>query len=120
MTREEFGQRLQDALETARLKAEQLLGVSLPRTYRVRLYGAGHGGDVVDVETAADALYLGEDLFYRVIDVGVVEATRAITTVFVRASAHPPGGFEQTWNTPPGSGPFKQLGPAENMRLREH
>jgi hypothetical protein len=56
-----------------------------------------------------DRLYLGEGRFYRIIDVAVIEIAEDYTICFVRASDHAPGTFEQTWNSPAGSGPFKQL-----------
>jgi hypothetical protein len=64
---------------------------------------------VLAVAAAGDALYLGDDRFYRIIDVAVVGVSADTTTVFVWASAHHPGSFNETWNDPPGSGPFKQL-----------
>jgi hypothetical protein len=63
----------------------------------------------LEVNQATDALYLGEDLFYRIIDIAVIEVHSQVTLLFVRASGHAPTVFEHTWNDPPGSGPFKQL-----------
>ena len=111
MTKAEFKRRFAGALEEAATLADEQLGRPVPRHFVIRLYGAGHRGDVVSVTTAAGALYLAEDRFYRIIDVGVVEVCPDTTTIFVRASAHEPSRWDQTWNSPPGSGPFKQLGP---------
>jgi hypothetical protein len=45
-----------------------------------------------------------------VIDVSVMKATSNITRARVVVSGHKPVvAFEQTWNDPPGSGPFKQM-----------
>ena len=110
MTREEFGRLLEVALDAAARNAEAALGQAVPRSFRIRLHGAGKQGErMVDVKTASDELYLGEDRFYRIIDVAVVEVSSDASTAFVRASSHPPGSFQETWNQPPGSGPFKQI-----------
>jgi hypothetical protein len=109
MTKEEFRGLFKDALEAAARNAEEQLGHTVPRSFRILLHGAGHPGDLMDPAAAVDALYLGEELFYRIIDLAVVKVGKHFTTVFVRASGHRPGPFEQTWNTPPGTGPFKQL-----------
>jgi hypothetical protein len=110
MTREEFGRLFESALDAAAAHAEASLNRKIPRHFRISLHGAGHIGErVMDVKGAADALYLGENRFYRIIDVSVVEVSGDMSTVFVRASAHQPGSFQETWNNPPGSGPFKQI-----------
>jgi hypothetical protein len=109
MTKEEFRQLFEAALETAAKNAEQQLGQSIPHWYRVQLHGAKHAGDVMTIDAAVHALYLGEDRFYRIIDVAITGVSRQFSTAFVRASAHKPSSFEDTWNEPPGSGPFKQL-----------
>lgn len=111
MIKEEFRRLFDSALESAARNAEGHLGHSVPRSFRILLHGAGHPGDLVEPETALDALYISEDRFYRIIDVAVQAVDPRCTTVFVRASSHTPSRFEQTWNDPPGGGPFKQLGP---------
>jgi hypothetical protein len=117
MTKQEFGRLFQSALDAAALDTEAKLGRQLPHRFRIRLFGAGHSGDLLSPESALDALYLGEHRFYRVIDVGTIEVGDECLTIFVRASAHTPGSFEQTWNDPPGSGPFKQLGTAQDLEI---
>ena len=109
MTKQEFAQLFQRALEQAALNAEQQLGRKVSRHYRILLHGAGHPGDLLSPEAAVDALYLNPDKFFRFIDVAVVEVSRTSVTIFARASDHTPVPFDQTGNTPPGSGPFKQL-----------
>jgi hypothetical protein len=118
MLKSEFKQRFNDALELAAVSAEQRLGKKVCRNFRVRLYGAGHSGDLLDPAEAVDSLYLGENKFYRIIDVSIIEVGSGFSTVFVRASSHKPASFERTWNNPPGSGPFKQL-IAERIKVLE-
>ena len=74
---------------------------------------------MVEPGAAIHDLYLGTDRFYRIIDVAVIEVGKGHTTVFVRASDHKPASFEQTWNDPPGSGPFKQL-IADSIKVSEN
>src|SRR6266508_326881 len=109
MTFEEFNMLFQEALHTAVKNAEEQLHKKIPLTMEIVLHGAGHSGDVMDPFTAAKELYLGEEKFYRIIDVSVVKVSKKKSTIFVRVSAHTPGTLNQTWNNPPGNGPFKQL-----------
>ncbi len=113
MTKSEFQHLFGAALDVAAKNAERQLGHKVPQHFEVSLHGAGHSGTLMDPVTAIDKLYLGEGKFYRIIDIAVVEVSRRVTTVFVRASDHSPGTWDQTWDDPPGSGPFKQLLPRE-------
>ncbi len=105
----EFRQLFEAALQLAAERAEQKIGRTVPRTFLIKLYGGGYSGHILDLETATRVLYLGADTFYRIIDVAVIEITDGRTICFVRASQHRPGPLEQTWNEPPGYGPFKQI-----------
>lgn len=109
MTEQEFTQRFKKALEEAMQIAENQLHRNLPHQFRIRLHGANHSGDELEVDQVAKALYLGEESFYRIIDIAVVEVHSQYTVLFVRVSAHAPSSWERTWNNPPGNGPFKQL-----------
>ena len=111
MSFDEFYQLFQNALHTAIKNAEKQLHRKLPSGVKIVLHGAGHSGDLMDPLAAAKKVYIGEDRFYRIIDVSVIEVSirKKECTIFVRASSHAPSGFDQTWNNPPGNGPFKQL-----------
>ncbi len=109
MNKQEFAQLFANALETAVQNGEKKLRSPLPRDYQIRLYGAGCSGALLDPACVLERLYLGEDKFYRIIDVAVVKASKQFVTVFVRPSGHKPAPFAQTWNNPSGNGPFKQL-----------
>jgi hypothetical protein len=119
MTKQEFRGLFQASLESAARDAERHLRRPVSRNLKVLLYGAGYRGDLLDPRAAADALYLGSDTFYRIIDLGVVDVDDDRTIIFVRPSGHTPGSWGDTWNTPPGSGPFKQLGPAARIELTQ-
>ena len=117
MKRHEFSDRFVDALHAAAVEAEDQLGRAVPRQFRILLHGAGYSGTLLTPGAAMDALYIDEDHLYRIIDFSACEVDDEYTTVFVRASAHPPGPIQVTWNTPPGTGPFKQLGPRTPMKV---
>jgi hypothetical protein len=108
MTKETFRGLFQAALEAAASNADEQLGRRVSRNFRIR-FGEPKARPWIDPDTALDRLYLGANRFYLIIDVAVVEAAGDWTAVYVRPSGHRPGSFEQTWNDPPGSGPFKQL-----------
>ena len=78
----------------------------------VEFHGVGLKGKMVSVREALDALYISGDRFYRIVDVGLKPSAGGNRVVFVRVSDHPPGTFDETWNTPRGMGPFKVLDPA--------
>jgi len=109
MSKDEFKELLEAALERAAADTEERLRRSLSRNFQILLYGAGYSGDPVSSAEAAEALYLGENVFYVIIDVAVVKISDQSTTFHMVVSGHKPALFEQTWNDPPGSGPFKQL-----------
>lgn len=117
MKKQQFRQLFDLFLEEAAQDAEIVLGCKMPRVFEVLLNGSGYSNYLTTVATACDQLYLGEDKFYRVIDIGVVAVSKEKITIFVRASSHSPTGFENTWNTPMGSGPFKLLGTALHIKL---
>jgi hypothetical protein len=117
LTKSEFEYLFYRALAEAAHLAEEQLGRLVPRVFMICLHGEGHRGDVVVPKVAAEVLYLGEDLFSRIIDVSVVEVSPGVTTVFVRPSDQSPSSLDRTLNSPPGSGPFKQLGPRVPIRV---
>ncbi len=112
MNKQAFKRLFEEALETAARNADAHLGQEAPRAFRIRL-GSPRSGDLLPPDAALDRLYLGEDRFYAIIDVAVIAVDKQWTTVLLRPSGHAPARFEQTWNNPPGSGPFKQLISAE-------
>lgn len=119
MQKSEFRALFEDALELAAVNADEKLLCKALRNFEIVFYGGGHSGTVMDPLTALDLLYMGEDEFYRIVDMSVIEVDEDATRVFVRVSQHEPAAFAQTWNDPPGSGPFKQL-IAENIKREEN
>ncbi len=106
---DEFKQLFASALEIAAENAEGELGREISRSYEIILHGAGHSGDIVDPDKAAIDLFIDEERFYRVIDIAVQQVSSEVSRVFVRVSGHKPVPFDETWDTPKGSGPFKQI-----------
>ncbi len=109
MEKNEFRLLFNKALNQAVEQAEKKLGQTIPKKFTIELHGAGVSKTLVDPEVALDHIYLSPDSFYRIIDLSVIAVKEGETIIFVRISNHKPGRFEQTWNQPQGSGPFKQL-----------
>jgi hypothetical protein len=105
----QFARLLEEALDNAAWNAEMQLGRSVPRHFQIVLHGAGYPGQLMSPAEVVDVLYLGEDRFFKAIDVTATEVTGQSTKVFVRASDHRPVPFDETWNYHSGTGPFKQL-----------
>ena len=109
MTKQEFQALFERALDLAAQHAERQVGREVPRAYVIEISMTRYKDQLLPVREATDALYLGEELSYRIIDVGVRAVNRKTTTCWVRPSGHQPAPYEKTWNDPPGWGPFKQI-----------
>jgi hypothetical protein len=107
MNKAAFAVAFQDAIEIARRSAEKSLGKTLSRDVIVRMYGAGTNGLDVSPEEFIDRASIGDEVFYRLIDVMVVEVVGTRPVVFARISSHPPAPLSECWNGD--KGPFKQL-----------
>jgi len=66
-------------------------------------------GQWIPVDKVIDNIYLSEQRFYRIIDVGFFRHEH-MWVGFVRVSGHAPGPFEDTLD-PNDLGPFKALAP---------
>ena len=109
MERQQFAELFRTALEEAARNDEVKVTRRIPRDFQIELHGAGHSRALLDPQAVLDVLYLGPNRFYRVVDVAVIAVGPHRTTAFVRVSGHEPGSWDQTWNDPPGAGPFHQL-----------
>jgi hypothetical protein len=109
MTREEFMALFEQSLEEAARNAETKLGRAVPRSFEIVLRPNPPYPGMMTVDEACDKVYLGRDRFYLIIDLAVVRVSLDAVVVYMRPSGHEPGPFDQTWNQPPGTGPFKQL-----------
>ena len=106
VNREEFRTYFNDALNVAAVQAEKHFRVHVPQQKSVELHGAGHGGDRVAPDVAADALYLGPERFYKLVDVVIKWIEGDTAVVFVRVAGFEPCPWEETLD-PGRLGPFK-------------
>jgi hypothetical protein len=104
--KELFLRSVQRAVENAKNSS-----LEWPVDFHIELHGAGVPGEIISLNDALNKMYLGDDLFYRIIDVGVKVRENKEVIVFVRISNHNPTDFSGTWNEPEGSGPFKVVFP---------
>ena len=109
MRKEDFKVLFEQSLEVAAENAEKKLGRSVPRRFEIELHGLAPHPRMLGKDDAFEEIFLGPDRFYRIIDLAVARVSRDASIVFVRISGHAPGPLNQTWNQPPGSGPFKQV-----------
>jgi hypothetical protein len=108
MTKNDFRELFLRALNAAAADAEASLAKPVPRSFRIELHAPHSSGRMVSVEQALDQLYLGDDRFFRIIDVAIKGLLPRKSVAFVRVSGHPPGTYSQTWD-PSNLGPFKHL-----------
>jgi hypothetical protein len=108
MTRGDFLQLFQRALNLAADNAEAKLKKPIPRSFLISLHAFGCDDRLLSVDDALEKLYLGSDRFFRIIDVAIAEVRPDASVVFVRPSGHPPDALSATWD-PTSPGPFKQL-----------
>lgn len=110
MLQGEFRKLFLTALNRAAEIAENKLGNSIPRLFKIELHAPGSSGNVMTSDQALDKIYLDEERFYIVIDVAVKAIRKDSSLVFVRVSGHLPAAFSMTY-APSDLGPFKQLIP---------
>ena len=108
MTKKEFGKLFTLALNTAAANAENKLARPIAHSFLIELHAPGSSGLHMTIDDAIDRIYLGNDLFYKIIDLTIKELLPEKSLAFVRVSGHQPVPFEKTWD-PSGTGPFKQL-----------
>lgn len=96
-------------LEIAAQNAENILRRKLSRQFEIEVHGLKPNSRRLSKEAAFKEIYLGEKRFYRIIDLSVCRVSGNVLTVYMVVSGHKPGSLDQTWNQPPGSGPFKQV-----------
>ena len=109
MERQNFRELFLAKLGRAAELAEARLGHPVPRQFGILRGTPEEDGRRVSLDDALAELWLSETRFYRIIDLAVVELSPSTTWVWARESGHPPSAFDETWNDPRGSGPFKIL-----------
>src|SRR5437867_1621855 len=106
MSKAEFKNLFEHALDVAAQNAEKKLGRPVPRQFEIAMGGFSR---ILRKEDVFEEIYLGPGRFYRIIDISVCRVSKDLSTVYMVVSGHAPGPLDQTWNQPPGSGPFKQV-----------
>ncbi len=79
-------------------------------SHRVHLHLHGRS-EWASLREAAEMLWISEEEFFWLIDVGVMRVERGCVHLFVRVSGHPPDAWERTWASADGWGPFKIVFP---------
>lgn len=120
MTRDEFGKLFERVIENAAKNAELIFKIHVPRTFHIEIIGARRPRRILPPDKVVDDLFISESQFWQVINVGVTEVntTYQFTIISLSVSGHEPGPFENTWNTPPGNGPFKQV--VYELKISQH
>ena len=108
MTKRRFRNLFLRALRKTAETADARLPKRIPRSFLIELHAPTSAGKLLSVDQALDHLYLGNDKYYRVIDVAIRKVLPDHTIAFVRVSGHSPGPFSETWD-PANLGPFKQI-----------
>jgi hypothetical protein len=119
MTKSDFRKLFLKALNAAADNAEATLTTPVPRSFRIELHAPRSMGTVMNVDEALDQIWLGNNRFYKIIDVAIKEALPGKSLAFVRVSGHAPTGFESTWD-PSRLGPFKQITAEQVNDRRAH
>ena len=119
MNKQEFQQLFEKAIALAFSYGEQALQKGLPRRASFKLHGAGYSGEMANFDQVLDALYLGNEKFFRVIDISVLDVKQDETLLFVGVSGHAPSSFDKTRNAHSGMGPFNPVIPLQNKDLEK-
>jgi hypothetical protein len=109
MTKDEFKSRFVAAIAEARRLTAEAYHVDLAPDDEINLHGAGVSGAAMSIEEAVERLYLGDQWFFKIIDVAVMRVQGTRTIEFVRASNHTPCEIDETWNRGEGIAPFKAV-----------
>jgi hypothetical protein len=120
VTRDEFRKLFERVIENAAKNAELIFKIHKPRTFHIEIIGAGRSRRILPPDVAVNDLYINENDFWKVINVGVTEinTTYQFSIISLTVSGHEPGPLEDTWNTPPGNGPFKQV--VYELKISKH
>lgn len=102
----EFARAFGRAIQRAAEKSSGILG-----SFLFQVHVAGSPDHPVTQEEALSLIYINPDIFYKIIDVCIMDFTLDSTLVFVRVSGHHPVAYEDTFD-PSDLGPFKALAPA--------
>ena len=109
MKKDDFKNLFKTSVEIAIVNAEAKLGIRLSRNIKILISGWEPLSPTLTLDEAFEEIFISESSFFRIIDLGVIRFSNNSVSVAVRHSDHKPSEFEDTWNQPFGSGPFKQI-----------
>lgn len=110
LTQETFRDLLLECIRITMDTAQKDIADSLPEKLSLELAAFGQVGKITALDEVLSFLYV-QGTFPRVIDVAVKGITKDATLIWIRPSAHPyVNDIRETWNQPPGTGPFKSIG----------
>jgi hypothetical protein len=82
----------------------------LPQQLCFELAAFGQAGREISLEEVLSFIYVN-GTFPRIIDVAIRGTTEKCTLIWIRPSSHAyVNNIADTWNQPPGMGPFKSIG----------
>ncbi|MEO5704372.1 MAG: hypothetical protein ABIZ52_08330 [Candidatus Limnocylindrales bacterium] len=108
-SRQEFERRFDEVLARATSYTSEQIGHPVELPTRFVLDMSDVSGEELSRAEAVDRLYLGPNLSYVFIDVGVHLGREHSGAAWVRPSAHHPRHPDEVWDAS-GIGPFKNLG----------
>jgi hypothetical protein len=111
MTKDALAQLFVRSIQDAIFAAQRLTDRKLPSDFEIELHGGGVAGRIVALSDAMSHIYIDEDTFHPIVDIGLKRVRSRKCVMFVRISPQSPTTFDRTWNTPPGNGPFKIIEP---------
>lgn len=110
MTREEFSVLFEEARRRATSAFSRVCGKLATDPDMFEANVPGIAGGIVSANDVLDAIFVSENRFYKVIDVGLISRGNGPPIGFIRVSGHAPCPYEETLN-PQDLGPFNILEP---------
>ena len=101
---------LNKAIDATMEIAQKEISDPLPGQLYLDLAAFGRSGKESSLEEVMSLLYVNGK-FPRVVDIGIKGITKGTTIIWIRPSGHSyVSNIAETWNQPPGMGPFKSIG----------
>ena len=101
---------LEKGITTTLVEAQKEVSYTLPQQIYITLGAFRQDDRDLSIEEVMQFLFQ-EGAFPRVVDIAVRGIKNGRTLIWIRPSDHPyVTTLVETWNTPPGMGPFKSLG----------
>lgn len=110
VTEETVRKLFEQCIKTAIEEAQQQISEPLPTRFYLGFEAFGQHGKELSIDEVISFLYR-DGAFPRIVDIAVRGIRDGRTFIWIRPSSHQyVKDFSQTWNTPPGMGPFKCVG----------